>query len=94
MKSADCGGGWATAAWGWMRTNGGLATESALPYLAGSGTYGDTYFGSGVATCTSPPTAAGSTPIAWTNVTPKNDIGLAAALLNRPVKVSPTHTAV
>ena len=57
-----------------------------VPYKAGSGVY-PTNAGTGIATCTNPTVAAGSSPIGWTTVSPPNDIGLAAALLNTPIKV-------
>ena len=58
------------------------------PYLAGSGAYG--IGGSGIGSCTAPattPNAPGSRPLTWTTLSPPNDQGLAAALLNQPVKV-------
>lgn len=82
----DCNhGGLATDAWAWMQSNGGVAAESQIPYVAGSGAYGPS--GSGVGTCTPPSNAAGTSPAGWTSVWPYNDDGLAPALLSNPVKV-------
>lgn len=79
----DCDGGWATTAWTFMQSNGGIATEASLPYLAGSGSYAN----NGRSTCTKPANAAGTGSHSWQGISPMNDVGLAAALLNTPVKI-------
>lgn len=79
----DCNGGWATTAWSWMRSNRGIATESQIPYQAGSGSYAS----NGRATCTAPTNAAGTSSISWTSISPENDDGLVAALQSTPIKI-------
>jgi len=80
-SDSGCNGGWMTNAFSWVKSNGGLCTESAYPYVSGS----TAKSGTCQKTCSK---VSGSAPVSFTNVAANSDTALMSALNQQTVSVA------
>lgn len=79
-SDSACDGGWMDTAFGWVKSNGGLATEDSYPYVSGDNT---------VPACdTTKAKVAGAAPVSFTDVTANNVNALATAVAQQPVSIA------